>query len=681
MPPLFERALPLLGRSERCETCHAGADREGLERVTPRHLASHPRRRTLFSLHPVARFGCTACHGGDGSALTREAAHAEGPPQPWGPFRRGVLLQSSCLRCHGEEVDLRADLLCERDAECPAGGTCFQPGPEVLPERRRQFVRVCLDREGGRLFPDLAPALARGRKILAEAGCDGCHEVPGRAGRRRPGPDLSHVGAKLDPAWLEAWVRDPARLRPGTRMPAFPGAPSAALAAFLRAASTPFALPPAPAGDPQRGRRLTGALGCLACHRIAGTGRAVSHRSRASHFDHGPPLDDLGARTSRDWVFAWLKDPQAYAPGTRMPDFRLDDREAADIAAFLVRRRERPPAAAPPAAPLVAQGRRLARSLGCPGCHRIPGLEAERPRAPALADIAKRGLRGRYAHDAPGGPLPRFLLDEQEALAVQVALLGLRGADRDAQVLRPRLDPEDLLRERGREVAHEYNCHGCHPFDEQEGDLWQLFPAARRALVPPALGVEGFRVRGEWLRSFLADVRPLRPWLAARMPSFRFTEEELGALVGMFKDLSFVGPGTREKAHPVDAAQRAIGLEMMRALGCQTCHDPGRKGWSEAEALSAGPDLRLAGRRLRREFVLCWLDGPGQMVPGTAMPAFFAGGNVVDALLATPGGQARLAGLDGIEEVRRGGNIAQLRLLTDVVLDLDAGRAAPAPGR
>lgn len=54
-----------------------------------------------------------------------------------------------------------------------------------------------------------------GRTVLAQAGCLACHRL-GVDGNRGPGPDLSHVGARLTAAQLER-----ALLRPAAPMPSF----------------------------------------------------------------------------------------------------------------------------------------------------------------------------------------------------------------------------------------------------------------------------------------------------------------------------------------------------------------------------------------------------------------------------------------------------------------------------
>ena len=85
-------------------------------------------------------------------------------------------------------------------------------------------------------------------------------------------------------------------------------------------------------GDPERGRALVAKYGCPACHAIGDERGMV-----------GPPLNDIGARSYIAGRFPnvphvmeqWLRHPQAMKPGTAMPDLGIDERDAADIAAYL----------------------------------------------------------------------------------------------------------------------------------------------------------------------------------------------------------------------------------------------------------------------------------------------------------------------------------------------------------
>ena len=72
--------------------------------------------------------------------------------------------------------------------------------------------------------PSAGPAsgtLVAGQSVYQASGCARCHSLNGQGGRR--GPDLSHIGAdaRHTPQWLAAYVKDPHKVDPGSRMPPF----------------------------------------------------------------------------------------------------------------------------------------------------------------------------------------------------------------------------------------------------------------------------------------------------------------------------------------------------------------------------------------------------------------------------------------------------------------------------
>jgi hypothetical protein len=140
-------------------------------------------------------------------------------------------------------------------------------------------------------------------------------------------PDLSDVGAKLNPLWMHQVLTESAVARPymGTRMPQYgaanvqplPGAFACAAGVF----STPDHGPVLPREYAAVGRDLVGAkaLNCIQCHTVSG------------HDATGTPGPDLAVMTDRlryDSFARWLHDPSRVRPGTRMPSFFVDGRGA-----------------------------------------------------------------------------------------------------------------------------------------------------------------------------------------------------------------------------------------------------------------------------------------------------------------------------------------------------------------
>jgi cytochrome c len=88
-------------------------------------------------------------------------------------------------------------------------------------------------------------------------------------------------------------------------------------------------------GDPGRGKRVIVAYGCGSCHVIPGVPAAEGRV--------GPPLTDLADRTfiagrlrnEATALVRWIREPRAVDPGTAMPDLRVTEGDARDIAAYL----------------------------------------------------------------------------------------------------------------------------------------------------------------------------------------------------------------------------------------------------------------------------------------------------------------------------------------------------------
>lgn len=118
-----------------------------------------------------------------------------------------------------------------------------------------------------------------------------------------------------------------------------------------------------------KGEALFQALNCRACHRVGELG------SRSG----GPDLTTVGFRHSRDWIDAFLKDPQAWKPGTLMPNPRLSDDARRELAGYLAGLKgqdwkERPWNAASLKSDPIKRGRVLYAKAGCIACHGRGGM-------------------------------------------------------------------------------------------------------------------------------------------------------------------------------------------------------------------------------------------------------------------------------------------------------------------
>lgn len=183
-----------LNRVDRCTTCHQGMEWKGLDSAA-NPFKSHPKE--ILAKHPINQFGCTACHGGQGYATDKDAAHG------FAEFWEEPLL--------GKKL---TDTYLVKDKKAMMQVNC----------------NVChrFDRETqGADFINLA------KQIVQEKNCRACHQINGRGGTI--GPDLTNVGDKSPEqydyarvsgkksafAWHVAHFQNPKSLAPDTVMPNF----------------------------------------------------------------------------------------------------------------------------------------------------------------------------------------------------------------------------------------------------------------------------------------------------------------------------------------------------------------------------------------------------------------------------------------------------------------------------
>ncbi len=638
-----------IARVDRCMTCHLGIDRPGFEDAK-QPFRTHPHRELIFATHPIARFGCTVCHQGQGPALD-SVEWAHGHMERWDfPLLKGELVQASCRRCHREQDEI-----------------------------------------------SLAPVYTQGKTLFETMGCFGCHNVQGYEKAEKVGPDLMRIKAKVDPAWLVRWIQDPKGYLPRTKMPNFKLREDEAIsiAAYLLHASEPEEAPLAryPGGDPGKGKALVARLGCLGCHRVGDEfpppPRPVKMdpvEEILARFDFAPDLGKIGSKVNADWLFRWLKDPKRFRPTTRMPNLRLSDEEAGHLTAYLMtlgrkrpikgleqelRKPER-----------VKEGERLILKRGCFGCHDIRGFEQAERIAPDLSTFGRKRLlelffghafqvketwedwtfwklKDPQIYQTEQAPqiMPNFNFTDREIIALRVWLKSLTGDTAPVGYARTLSDQERALQE-GRRLVRKYNCVGCHIIEAKGGGIRAYYESPH--LAPPPLEVgelhEGEKVQAPWLFRFLKQPVPLRPWLQVRMPTFGLSDEEATGLVRYFAILGrqrfpyeFVN-GRVPQEH-LQAGRRLVSKEY---LDCFSCHQQGERK-PEGPPEGWAPDLALAKTRLRPDWIIKWLKDPQKIQPGTKMPTFFADQE------------------SGPEDILGGDEERQIRALTDYLMTLGGG--------
>jgi mono/diheme cytochrome c family protein len=655
-------------KMDRCQTCHLAIDKKGYEKY-PQPFTTHPNLETYLggnSSHPIDRVGCTVCHEGMGQSVSfRDSAHTPSSdkqkeewekkygweqPHLWDyPMLPLKMTEASCAKCHKQEI--------------------YVPKAANL---------------------DLAYA------TFERAGCYACHKTKGFENVKKPGPILTRIDAKLSPEWVKSWIRNPRAVKPTTWMPRFfynsnnSGPEDAvrneveinAIVAYLFANSDKTYQPAVkspPRGDAASGEQIVKSIGCQGCHVVGEGSRAAAGPRRT----FGQPLENLGNKTSYEWIYNWVRDPKHFSPATYMPNLRLSDSQVADVATYLAGLKGAAgdaPKATPddrsldaveldylknvmPVEDAKAQlakmnptqkqldlGQRAISRYGCFSCHDIKGFE----NAQAIGtDLSEEGSKlvtrldfafitdiphtsklawfntklhdprifdkGRVLQPLEKLRMPNYDFSDEEVNRLLTAIMSFQREIQPPAAMPARSARADYL-VAGRTLVHRRNCVGCHVIEGDGGDFVKL--VADSSLGPPLLTPEGARVQPDWLYAFLRGPIPIRPWLNVRMPTFGLDDPSLNGVIRYFGAISnTVGPF---QTHDVvrTATDEGTGKALFEKLKCQQCHVLGAIPKDQPTA-NLAPDLRMAPERLQPDWILLWLKKPLDILPGTRMPMFW----------------------------------------------------------
>jgi mono/diheme cytochrome c family protein len=656
-----------VAKMDRCQTCHLAIDRVGYEKY-PQPFRTHPKLDVYLgsnSKHPLDQVGCTVCHEGMGQSVSfRDASHAPSTPEQaheweekyhweephlWDyPMLPLSMTEASCAKCHKQEV--------------------FIPNAEKLTVAYATYER---------------------------AGCYACHKTRGFENLRKPGPTLTHIGSKLSEDWVKTWIRNPKAVKPTTWMPRVwynsnSNSPEDAArneveinatVAYLFANDTDFKPQTAnpPRGDAARGEQIVRSIGCLGCHVLDEKTRVEA----GPHRTFGQPLQNIGNKTSYEWLFDWVRDPKHYNPETYMPDLRLTDAQVADVATFLTTLKQAGGDAAkatPDQAALdevlldyfrsvmpfeqakaelakldanakqLELGRRVIGRYGCFSCHEIKGFETTQPIGTELSEAGSKlvsRLDFAFVHDIPHTSkiawyrtklhdpriydegrilqpleklrMPNFEFADEEIQRLLTAIMSFQREIQPAQAMPARTARRDFIVQ-GRNLVSRRNCVGCHIIEGNGGDFLKL--VKEPTLGPPMLTPEGARVQHDWLYAFLKGPITIRPWLDVRMPTFGLNDQNLNGVIQYFGAVSDRLEAFRTPVVVPASQNLSVGKELFELLKCQQCHVLGAIPKDQPTS-NLAPDLRMSSERLQPDWILDWLREPSKILPGTRMPAFW----------------------------------------------------------
>jgi Cytochrome c len=227
--------------------------------------------------------------------------------------------------------------------------------------------------------------------------------------------------------------------------------------------------------------------------------------------------------------------------------------------------------------------------------------------------------------------MPNVHLNKEQIQALTTFLLGSQESSLPSNYQYKPGDYRHDIQE-GWWVVKKYNCMGCHQFIPGQKTILMGLSRYQEAQeqLPPKLLTEGARVDPEWLRRFLSNPsltttdtnrNGVRPYLAVRMPTFSFSDNELRKLVRFFQALSQQPmPYIPEQVPTLTAKETdmARSLFSSTAAPCLKCHATGDPQHDKA---ATAPNFLLAKERLKPDWVERWITDPQNISPGTSMPS------------------------------------------------------------
>jgi mono/diheme cytochrome c family protein len=588
--------LPELGVTDRCTSCHVGLNEPTLTDASTQPFRKHP-----VIPHKLDQFGCTICHRGQGAATTVEEAHNS--TLAWEqPILPAKYIESSCGECHrgslagapqlteGRRLLSRNGCVHCHTVKLPSGGamkatddppslthiadktsrewiyawlkdpqayaaTATMPNFKLTDDDARDISAFLIANSSPQPGDTVALSAkasddpAAGASLYGQSFCASCHAVQNAAGNLvggNVGPELTRVGNKVKPEWLQSWLRNPRVYDNETAMPhyRFDDAQVATLTGFLLAKSDADLLSNVhlEAATPEQithGKRLVADYGCASCHEIAGIKKPENFAPELTRIGSKPVTQLVFLpgmqHTLPDYIATKIKQPRAFGQGLKMPQYTFTSAQIDSLATALLAFNERaatlPPSLLVPSKPEsdyqpAGRAGKLMSDLACLSCHRINGHGGDM--APDLtwegSSVQKTWLTDFLKNPNTLRPslirrMPKLNLTDSEANDLSDYIMTVYqnpAIDRDSMPLSGY--PQGQV-ELGKQLFYgKYACQGCHIVDTKTD----------KGYIGPTLTQVGSRLTAAWIFQWMKNPQALRP--GTQEPNRAMSDEDARGL-------------------------------------------------------------------------------------------------------------------------------------------------------
>lgn len=377
------------------------------------------------------------------------------------------------------------------------------------------------------------------------------------------------------------------------------------------------------------GRKLLKRYACVACHTIM-----TPDRLKLTPATDAPLLTRVGSKMAREWIFAWLKNPQAYAVSATMPNFQLSDADIRDISAFLITQ-STPHAPVARAGALPADttaGASLYGESFCTSCHATTnpagmlvggdvGPELTRVGSKVKPDWLADWLENPKSY-RPDAAMPHYRFDRKQITLLAGFLAAKADADLLANVHLEAAAAEQVMHGKALVIARGCTaCHDINGINKPKNFAPELTVIGSQPLVkilfPPGIP----HALPDYISAKIQRPHAVGP--ATKMPQFTLMAAQVDALTTALlaqTERTQTLPAALSVSARRESTYQPAGRagRLMADMSCLRCHTINGRGGDVA------PDLTLEGSAVQHKWLINFMKHPNTLRPALVrrMPRF-----------------------------------------------------------